>query len=89
MCSTTGIASGDWSQQWLNLRYATRLLMRLGADEDAVALHHALVKAGRPSPMGEAQVAELSDGLDERVENVVPTGGAAAAARARTALSRY
>jgi predicted ATPase len=80
---------GDWSQQWLNLRYATRLLIRLGAVEDAVAVHHALVKAGRPSPLSEAQVAELSDGLDERVESVVPTGGAAAAARARTALSRY
>jgi hypothetical protein len=80
---------GDWSQQWLNLRYATRLLIRLGANEDAVALHHALVKAGRPSPMNEAQVAELSDGLDDRVQSIGPAGGAAAAARARTALSRY
>ena len=80
---------GDWSQQWLNLRYATRLLIRLGANEDAVALHHALVQAGRPSPMSEAQVAELSDGLDDRVQSIGHTGGAAAAARARTALSRY
>ncbi|MGE5695066.1 MAG: ATP-binding protein [Candidatus Sericytochromatia bacterium] len=80
---------GDWSQQWLNLRYATRLLIRLGAVGDAIAVHHALVKAGRPSPMSEAQVAELSDGLDDRVQSVVPTGGVAAAARARTALSRY
>ena len=30
---------GDWTQQWLNLRYVTRLLVRLGADDDAVALH--------------------------------------------------
>ena len=35
---------GDWSQQWLNLRYITRLLARVGADEDALALHHALVR---------------------------------------------
>ena len=80
---------GDWSQQWLNLRYATRLLIRLGAVEDAVAVHHALVKAGRPSPLSEAQVAELSGGLDDKVQNALPVGGAAAVARARTALSRY
>jgi predicted ATPase/class 3 adenylate cyclase len=80
---------GDWSQQWLNLRYATRLLLRLGAVEDAVAVHHALVKADKPSPITEAQVVELSGGLDERVDCSVPTGGAAAVARARTALSRY
>jgi hypothetical protein len=36
---------GDWSQQWLNLRYVTRFLLRQGADDDAVALHHALVAA--------------------------------------------
>ena len=42
---------GDWTQQWLNLRYVTRLLVRLGADDDAVALHHALVAAGKPSPL--------------------------------------
>jgi predicted ATPase/DNA-binding SARP family transcriptional activator len=42
---------GDWSQQWLNLRYVTRLLARLGADEDAAILHGALVAAGKPSPM--------------------------------------
>ena len=43
---------GDWTQQWLNLRYVTRLLVRLGADDDAVVLHHALVKAGKRSPLG-------------------------------------
>jgi len=80
---------GDWSQQWLNLRYATRLLIRLGAVEDAIVIHHALVKAGRPSPLSEAQVAELSDELDDPIQNVLPAGGAAAVVRARTALSRY
>jgi predicted ATPase/DNA-binding SARP family transcriptional activator len=69
---------GDWSQQWLNLRYVTRLLVRLGADDDAVALHHALVSAGRPSP--------LSDDIFVSPSFV---GGVAAVARARSALARY
>jgi predicted ATPase/DNA-binding SARP family transcriptional activator len=71
---------GDWSQQWLNLRYVTRLLVRLGADDDAVVLHHALVSAGRPSPL-----------TDD--EFVLPggsfIGGPAAVARARSTLARY
>ena len=36
---------GDWSQQWLNLRYVTRFLVRVGAKDDAAALHHALLGA--------------------------------------------
>ena len=76
---------GDWSQQWLNLRYVTRLLVRLGADDDAVALHRALVKAGKPSPLSGAQVAEPSD----RVEIGAATGGAEAVVRARSALARF
>jgi hypothetical protein len=71
---------GDWSQQWLNLRYVTRLLVRLGANDDAVALHRALVDAGKPSPLtadyvGEERLGELS--------------GTDAVVRARTALARY
>ena len=31
---------GDWTQQWLNLRYVVRLLVRLGADDEATMLHH-------------------------------------------------
>ncbi len=50
---------GDWSQQWLNLRYVTRFLLRLGADHDALALHRALVGAGKGSPLSDAQVARL------------------------------
>ena len=38
---------GDRTQQWLNLRYVVRLLVRLGADEDAVALHHCLLARGQ------------------------------------------
>jgi DNA-binding SARP family transcriptional activator len=34
-----------------NLRYVTRLLVRLGANDDGVALHHALLAAGEPSPL--------------------------------------
>ncbi|MGE3662174.1 MAG: BTAD domain-containing putative transcriptional regulator [Pseudonocardia sp.] len=43
--------AGDRTQQWLNLRYVARLLVRLGADTDALALHRALIAAGRPSPL--------------------------------------
>lgn len=53
---------GDWPQQWLNVRYIVRLLARLGADEDAVVLHHGLVAAGRPSPLHPAQLAAMLDG---------------------------
>ena len=42
---------GDWTQQWLNLRYVVRLLVRLGADDDAAVLHRSLVAAGKPSPL--------------------------------------
>jgi hypothetical protein len=42
---------GDWTQQWLNLRYVTRLLARLGRDEDAMVLHRALRAAGKSSPL--------------------------------------
>jgi hypothetical protein len=42
---------GDWSQQWLNLRYVTRFLARIGADDDALVLHAALENAGKGSPL--------------------------------------
>jgi hypothetical protein len=70
---------GDWSQQWLNLRYVTRLLVRLGADDDAVALHGALVAAGKSSPLHDSVGAQPGPS----------TGGAAAVARARSSLARY
>ena len=45
---------GDRTQQWLNLRYVVRLLLRLGAGDDALALHGCLLAAGKPSPLGAA-----------------------------------
>jgi len=71
---------GDWSQQWLNLRYVARLLVRVGAHDDAVALHRALVSAGRPSPLSD-------DGFVSPAGSF--TGGAAAVALARSTLARY
>ncbi|MCV7154758.1 BTAD domain-containing putative transcriptional regulator [Mycolicibacterium pyrenivorans] len=72
---------GDWSQQWLNLRYVTRFLFRVGAVEDAAALHRALLAAGRSSPLaaGDVPAEAASEALS----------GAAAVARARSALNRY
>lgn len=70
---------GDWSQKWLNLRYVTRFLLRVGADEDAVALHRALVRAGKQSPLTEQLGGEISDALSA-VEAVV---------RARATLTGY
>jgi predicted ATPase/DNA-binding SARP family transcriptional activator len=67
---------GDWTQQWLNLRYVVRLLARLGADRDAAVLHHSLVAAGKPSPLKTA----LPDG--------VALSAAEAVALARESLSR-
>ena len=43
--------AGDWTQQWLSLRYVVRLLVRIGADAQADALHRCLVAAGKPSPL--------------------------------------
>jgi predicted ATPase/DNA-binding SARP family transcriptional activator len=71
---------GDWSQQWLNLRYVTRFLVRVGADDDAGALHHALVSAGRPSPLSDDEFVSPGGSF---------IGGPAAIARARSTLARY
>ncbi|WP_234834677.1 BTAD domain-containing putative transcriptional regulator [Mycolicibacterium stellerae] len=46
---------GDWSQQWLNLRYVTRFLARVGAHREAAALHRALVAEGKGSPLTDSQ----------------------------------
>ena len=74
---------GDWSQQWLNLRYVARFLVRVGAEEDAVALHYALVGAGRLSPLGPDQLAKLGDQRTEALS------AAEAVARARASLAGY
>jgi hypothetical protein len=78
---------GDWSQQWLNLRYVTRLLVRLGADEDAAVLHHALVDAGKPSPLSQTQIVRLGTGLG--VPRAEALTGAEAVALARASLRRF
>ena len=73
---------GDWSQQWLNLRYVTRFLVRISDDDAASALHHALVDAGKGSPLGPAQLARVA------ARNGVGLTGAEAVALARAALVR-
>ena len=71
---------GDWTQQWLNLRYITRLLARLGADDDALALHRCLVAAGKPSPLHDVDPPDVTG---------VPMSAADAVARARAALKPH
>ncbi|MGZ8812789.1 MAG: ATP-binding protein, partial [Mycobacterium sp.] len=73
---------GDWSQQWLNVRYVARFLARMGAQDDAVALHHALVAAGRLSPLGPDHESAIGQPQQE------PLSPAEAVVRARTSLAR-
>ena len=85
--------AGDWSQQWLNLRYVVRLLARLGRDEDAVVLHSCLLAAGKASPLHAARLAVLRARLGEQryvsAENrAVGLSGPDAVEYARTALRR-
>jgi predicted ATPase len=74
---------GDWSQQWLNLRYVTRFLFRVGAEEEATRLHHALVAAGKESPLRADQLV----GLDAR--QGAGMSGAQAVALALATLKRH
>jgi predicted ATPase/DNA-binding SARP family transcriptional activator len=67
---------GDSTQQWLNLRYVARLLQRVGAADDAAALHACLVAAGKPSPLGPP------DGNGSRGDPRAAEAGAVAHARA-------
>ena len=57
---------GDWTQQWVTLRYITRLLVRLGADDDALFLHCAIVKAGKAPPLRAAQLRVLVERAGRR-----------------------
>jgi predicted ATPase/DNA-binding SARP family transcriptional activator len=82
---------GDWTQQWLNLRYVVRLLVRLGADDAAAALHHALLAAGKPSPLDAAALDGLAAALgEERLAAAARRGsdlsGSGAVALARATL---
>jgi hypothetical protein len=82
---------GDWSQQWIALRYAVRLLARVDAAEAAVTLHAALGAAGRPSPLDAARHARVLG--DERYASAVAAGsaltGSAVVSYAREALARH
>ncbi|MFB1298674.1 BTAD domain-containing putative transcriptional regulator [Mycobacterium sp. pW049] len=69
---------GDWSQQWLNLRYITRFLLRIGATDDAMVLHRALLAAGRQSPV------RSTNGADAPA-----VSGVQAVAHARAVLRRF
>jgi hypothetical protein len=72
---------GDSTQQWLNLRYVTRLLQRVGAASDATTLHAFLVSAGKPSPLG-------PQGPPPSAASAGRAAEAAAVAHARAALTR-
>jgi hypothetical protein len=66
---------------------------RIGAAEDAVALHAALVVAGKPSPLDAARLADLARAVgDGRYAAATATGaglaGSAVVAHARAALVR-
>ncbi|HSK60301.1 MAG TPA: hypothetical protein VK935_14745, partial [Actinomycetospora sp.] len=79
---------GDWSQQWLNLRYVVRLLVRLGADEDAVVLHHALEAAGKPSPLDARRLERAAAALGGDVFAAAARRGAALTGPGAVALAR-
>ncbi len=81
---------GDWTQQWVALRFITRLLVRLGADDDALFLHCAIVKADKPAPLREAQLHLLLEQLGAYQFDAFSSSGevgiATAIARARSSL---
>ncbi|MDQ4115618.1 MAG: AAA family ATPase, partial [Actinomycetota bacterium] len=84
---------GDRTQQWLNLRYVVRFLVRLGAVHEAVALHAALVAARRPSPFDKGGLGPLAAALGpERFDAALRYGaectGAAVIALARSGLRK-
>lgn len=54
---------GDMTEQWLTLRYITRLLIRLGSHDDAAFLYWAFINAGKPTPLTPAQMDVLIDCL--------------------------
>lgn len=82
--------TGDWTQQWLNLRYIIRLLVRLGAEQEALTLHHYLIAAGKVSPLRDHRAGRLLDGPDgPRSRAAAALGSAMPAAHAvRLARSR-
>jgi hypothetical protein len=83
---------GDWAEQWVCLRYVTRLLIRLGADDDALFLHCAVLTAGKPPPLRPAPMEALVDRLGaDRFDAYIASAadGPTAVARARSSLQRH
>ncbi|WP_437339934.1 ATP-binding protein, partial [Mycobacterium asiaticum] len=83
---------GDWTELWISLRYVTRLLMRLGAEDDVAFLHWAQLKAGKGTPLHDEQLSALQQSLGaERFAAYgdSPADGPEAVARVRSTLQRY
>ncbi|GAA3057048.1 BTAD domain-containing putative transcriptional regulator [Pseudonocardia yunnanensis] len=85
--------TGDRTQQWLNLRYIIRLLVRLDAEQEALMLHHYLMAVGKVSPLRDHQAGGLLDGPDGPRSRAAAALGSAmpavhAVRLARTRLSR-
>ena len=75
--------TGDWTQQWLSLRYVVRFLVRVGADAEAWDLHRSLVAAGKPSPL------DGPGGCAAESESGPALSRAEAVALARATLNRW
>jgi hypothetical protein len=80
---------GDVTEQWIALRYISRLLVRLGADKDALFLNSAFINAGRPAPLNPVKLRALvdrlgADGFD--AHSAATHDGAAVVACVRSAL---
>jgi predicted ATPase/DNA-binding SARP family transcriptional activator len=76
---------GGWNQQWRNLAHVVHLFARLGAEEDAVTLHHCLVAAAKPSSLDSSRLARLLDGPHgERFASAAARGAALTRAEAVT-----
>jgi predicted ATPase/DNA-binding SARP family transcriptional activator len=70
-------------QQWDTLRDVTRLMVRLGANSEAAALHRAFLDAEKESPLDAAQVQGLNGGAETSLT------GPEAVALARSTLQRF
>lgn len=76
-------APGLIPQQWDSLRYASRFLHRVGAHNEALALHRSIVAADMDPALTAAQVAELGGAADDAGT------GSDVVEFARVALLRY
>lgn len=79
---------GGWNQQWVNLVHVVRILVRLGAEEDAVVLHHYLVAAAKPSGLDPPRLVRPLDGPDPEWFAEAAARGAALTRAEAVALAR-